>query len=763
MHRITILLIALLTIASLSAADIKGTILSASDSTAVAGASCRLMADSSMVAAAVSEGDGSFTLKTALKRPLRLEISMTGYSPADIIIDDPARSVDLGALYLDSNLSLGEVTVSAERLIQSKGKTIVYPSSADLKASSTSLSLFQKLPLAGVLADPVTRTLSVDGGSPLILIDGVPSDMSDLNALRPKDIRKIEYSRFTPARYADRGTSGLIEITLRKRSDGGQVYIWGRTAFNTVFVDGNVRASYHQGPSQFTLSYNPSWRNYQDVYDTESQSYIGDGFRVDLESHDRNPFYYHNHPMRLRYDYSPDSHTLFSATFSATPLFTKRRVLARTLDSMLGEYDTDNHNRSKSFAPSLDLFFRRDFNDRNTLEVQVVGTLSTDDYRRHNSYLYADGTDDTYTMNVDSRRRSLISEVSYIHTFSERTSLSAGYQNTVSHSRNEYLLSDYKPVLTENNNYAYVRLGQNIGPVFLSVSTGAKLFWIKNDLNRRHFIRNLSSAQLSWNINSAWTLRADFRYAPSIPSLSALTDYPQQITPYLVTNGNPGLKVAENFNYSLSVVYQHRKLTASFRTHYIDTKNSFASAVSYLGDGMFLSRTVNFRYDRLYQNDLAIGISDVHGFGANLYAAITNSRTALDGWSHSLTSFSANFYLWWTKGPVTLSYWRKIPGKYLNGTYVGKDENGDVLGVEYQPDKHWNLGLSWMYMFDKKGTRYPGWNYSPVNPLTRDRYISENSNMIVLSVTYNADFGSIFRTARRSLNNSDSSSSLLKL
>ena len=86
-----------------------------------------------------------------------------------------------------------------------------------------------------------------------------------------------------------------------------------------------------------------------------------------------------------------------------------------------------------------------------------------------------------------------------------------------------------------------------------------------------------------------------------------------------------------------------------------------------------------------------------------------------------------------------------------------------MLGVEYQPDKHWNLGLSWMYMFDKKGTRYPGWNYSPVNPLTRDRYISENSNMIVLSVTYNADFGSIFRTARRSLNNSDSSSSLLKL
>lgn len=34
--------------------------------------------------------------------------------------------------------------------------------------------------------------------------------------------------------------------------------------------------------------------------------------------------------------------------------------------------------------------------------------------------------------------------------------------------------------------------------------------------------------------------------------------------------------------------------------------------------------------------------------------------------------------------------------------------------------------------------------------------------MIVLTVSYSADFGSIFRTARRSLNNSDQGSSLLK-
>ena len=94
---------------------------------------------------------------------------------------------------------------------------------------------------------------------------------------------------------------------------------------------------------------------------------------------------------------------------------------------------------------------------------------------------------------------------------------------------------------------------------------------------------------------------------------------------------------------------------------------------------------------------------------------------------------------------------------------MGKQENGDALQLEWAPDKHWTLNVSWMYMFDRKGTRYPSWDYSAVNPSYRERYIKNNSNMVVLSVSYSADFGSIFRTARRSLNNADNGSSLLQM
>lgn len=760
---VTILISLMSPLMAINARTIQGVVLSSNDSTAVAGATCRLMSEGKLITGATADADGTFLLETNLRTSLNLEVSMTGFSSTDVIIDAGSKNVNIGTIYLDQGVTLDEVTVTGNQVVHSKGRTIVYPSSSDVRASSTSVSLFQKLPLPGLQANPINRTLSVDGGSPVILINGVPSTMDDVNALQPKDIEKIEYSRFIPARYADSGKSGYVSIILKKRNDGGQFYAWGRSAVNTAFVDGNVRASYHQGPSQFTLLYNPSWRNYQQVYDDVTESLIGDDFKINLEEHDRNPFNYQYHAIRLKYDFSPSAKTLFSATFSVTPNTNKSRTIAHTIDSEQGEYDNNSVSTNKALTPSLDLFLHQDFNDKNSLEVQVVGTLSSSDYRRDNNYIFADGTDASYIMNVDSRRRSLISEVSYIHNFSDKTSLSAGYQNTVSHSKNTYLSSDYKPILTENNNYAYVRLGQSVGKFYFSLSTGAKLFWIKNDLNKRNFIRNISSAQVSWNLSSKWNLQATFRYTPEIPSLSALTDYPQQTTPYLISNGNPDLKVAENFMYSIAADYTYKKFQASFRSNYFDIRNSVISDVQYLGDGMFISRSINAKYRRQFQNDLWLSIRDIHGFGARLYVSLMNFWTAGANWNHKLTSFSGGISVWWNKGPFTVSYWREFPGKYLSGSNKWKGENGDSLSFEWRPDKHWTVGASWMYMFDKKGTRYPSWDLSPVNPSTRDRYIKNNSNMVVLSVSYTTDFGSIFRSVRRNLNNSDKGSSLLQM
>ncbi len=763
MRVLLIFIITLVCSASASARTLVGLVYSDSTNTVVADAVCILYEGDKELSRTATGEDGIFRLQTDSEAALAVEIDKPGFSGTVVVVEAGSKNQDLGYIALSEASTLDELEVKGTEVVHSKGRTIVYPSEADLKASSTTLSLLQKLPLAGLFADPINRSLTVRNGAPMILINGIPATMSDVNSLKPGDIAKIEYSYITPARYADKGKNGFLSITLKEREDGGQVYLWGRSAVNTAFLDANLQASYHQGPSQFTLQYSPSWRNYQDAYDYSSMQYIGDDFKVDIEQHDRNPFNYHMHGVSLKYDFAPSERTVFSARFSATPTSSSNRIIGTMSDNILGEYDMKSRNSSRDFTPSLDMFLRHDFNAKNSLEVQVVGTLSSSDYRRDNNYNLNSDDDLQYINDINNRRRSLISEVSYVHNFDQSTSLSGGVQNSVSHNTNEYLGQNFKPVLTDNNNYIYARFAKQINRVYLTAASGAKMLWSRNNNIRRHYIRNMSSANITWYPNQKWTFEGVFSYSPSLPSLSALTNHEVQVSPYLWSNGNPDLKTSENFFYSIAGIYQHRKFSVVLQAAYNNIKNGVFNDVVYMGGGKFMSQSVNADKYTGMQGSLMLRVSDIYGFGANASIDLTRYDSRVGNWDYHLTSLFGRLNLWWNKGPWTISYYRKFPGKTLFGYNVSKQENGDALQVEFRPDKHWTLSAGWWYMFDKKGTRYPSWSHSPVNPAVNDRYIKDNGNMVCLSAIYTADFGALFkRNIRRSLNNNDSNNSLLK-
>ncbi len=763
MRVLLIFIITLVCSASASARTLVGLVYSDSTNTVVADAVCILYEGDKELSRTATGEDGIFRLQTDSEAALAVEIDKPGFSGTVVVVEAGSKNQDLGYIALSEASTLDELEVKGTEVVHSKGRTIVYPSEADLKASSTTLSLLQKLPLAGLFADPINRSLTVRNGAPMILINGIPATMSDVNSLKPGDIAKIEYSYITPARYADKGKNGFLSITLKEREDGGQMYLWGRSAVNTAFLDANLQASYHQGPSQFTLQYSPSWRNYQDAYDYSSMQYIGDDFKVDIEQHDRNPFNYHMHGVSLKYDFAPSERTVFSARFSATPTSSSNRIMGTMSDNILGEYDMKSRNSSRDFTPSLDMFLRHDFNAKNSLEVQVVGTLSSSDYRRDNNYNLNSDDDLQYINDINNRRRSLISEVSYVHNFDQSTSLSGGVQNSVSHNTNEYLGQNFKPVLTDNNNYIYARFAKQINRVYLTAASGAKMLWSRNNNIRRHYIRNMSSANITWYPNQKWTFEGVFSYSPSLPSLSALTNHEVQVSPYLWSNGNPDLKTSENFFYSIAGIYQHRKFSVVLQAAYNNIKNGVFNDVVYMGGGKFMSQSVNADKYTGMQGSLMLRVSDIYGFGANASIDLTRYDSRVGNWDYHLTSLFGRLNLWWNKGPWTISYYRKFPGKTLFGYNVSKQENGDALQVEFRPDKHWTLSAGWWYMFDKKGTRYPSWSHSPVNPAVNDRYIKDNGNMVCLSAIYTADFGALFkRNIRRSLNNNDSNNSLLK-
>lgn len=285
---------------------------------------------------------------------------------------------------------------------------------------------------------------------------------------------------------------------------------------------------------------------------------------------------------------------------------------------------------------------------------------------------------------------------------------------------------------------------------------------MENGENKRDFVRNLSNVNINWDISNEWSLQANFNYSPSIPGLSALTDYKQQTTPYLIDNGNPNLKVTEYFNYRLMASFSRKKFFASLTAYYSNANNPRTDEYFYLGDKKFLSQTVNYTTNEGAGASLQMKLSGIAGFGGNVRLDVDWTHTQGTTWNENLTTFYAYGSFWWSRGPWTITYWRKIPCKNLHGPYIGKEENGDGLSVTFRPDKHWMIQAGWWYMF-ARGTEYPQWNISTTAPSYTDRYIKDNANMVVVTASYTADFGSIFRSGRRSLNNADNSSSILQL
>ncbi|MDE5924127.1 MAG: hypothetical protein K2G75_02280, partial [Muribaculaceae bacterium] len=82
LKRTSILLLPLVcSLTALNARTIRGVVVASSDSTAVAGANCRLFAGDRLIGGASADEAGAFIVDTDDKSALNLEISMVGFSP----------------------------------------------------------------------------------------------------------------------------------------------------------------------------------------------------------------------------------------------------------------------------------------------------------------------------------------------------------------------------------------------------------------------------------------------------------------------------------------------------------------------------------------------------------------------------------------------------------------------------------------------------------------------------------------------------------
>lgn len=182
---------------------------------------------------ATTDASGRFTLLNVSDRDL-LKISYVGYQTQTVRVGENSN---LNVVLQEKGNGLDELVVvgyGVQRKVDLTGAVDQISSKeiGALEVNTMAEALEGQIPNLNVdVADGkpgraasfnIRGTTSINGGSPLIVIDGVAATSYDINNLSPKDIGKISVLKdaASAAIYGARGTYGVILITTKKAKPG---------------------------------------------------------------------------------------------------------------------------------------------------------------------------------------------------------------------------------------------------------------------------------------------------------------------------------------------------------------------------------------------------------------------------------------------------------------------------------------------------------------------------------------------------------------
>lgn len=261
-------------------------------------------------AGTVTNFDGEFSI-TVPDEETVLVFSFLGYKPSEVTVgseDDFEITLELSAESMDEVVVVGYGTQDKENLTGAVSQVDAKDLSMRPVADATS-SLQGKLPGLNIQVndgDPASKPdinirgfNSINGGSPLVLVDGIEGDINKVN---PQDIETVTVLKdaASAAIYGARGSFGVVLITTKTGQSGDMVvdynnnFSWTTTTTRTDFISDPY--VYGKTVDAALKGYNgSSYTGYDSDMDWETIKMVGKGeiepFHQSL-SNGKNKFFY---------------------------------------------------------------------------------------------------------------------------------------------------------------------------------------------------------------------------------------------------------------------------------------------------------------------------------------------------------------------------------------------------------------------------------------------------------------------------------------
>jgi outer membrane receptor protein involved in Fe transport len=552
----------------------------------------------------IANDTGGFVLPVKASR-FYLEISFIGFETVRLDSLTPVKArLDLGRIKVKANAqTMDGVQVRAEKsAVTFKLDRRVFNVGQDLASTGVgALEVLNNVPSVNV---DIEGNITLRGNSGVqILINGKPSVLSDegsnaLGTITADMIERVEVITNPSAKYEAEGSSGIINIVLKKEEKKG---FNGSVSVNTGIPDNHsVGASLNRRTDKFNFftQFGVGYRSLPRYNENTNTNLISGTSVVSEGVQYRNERFFN---IRLGTDYHINKNNVI--TLSGSYAFEDESQPSQTdfvvLDSgdIISEYSREESTTAENPKYQYDLQYEKKFNNHkdHVLQFSTQGSFFGKEQRSQFSNIPTYGIDLSPNQRTETYfyQRDFIYKLDYVNPITKQITLESGGQYTINDVGNEFEVSneqgdgDYEVDLNFTNNFVFNQkvLGGYVTTSYEGSRWGVKLgarvehtdldteLKTTEEQNDQNYLNLFPSGHASFKVSKKVSLQAGYSRRIYRPRLWDLNPFFNIRNNFNIRRGNPELQPEFGDSYEITSIFAFDKASFNASVYHLHTTN----------------------------------------------------------------------------------------------------------------------------------------------------------------------------------------------
>ena len=625
-----------------------------------------------------------------------LRCSFTGHITVDSLIlltSQSPKIININFALKADFIKMNEVTVTGRKsLLNTSIDRKVYNVAQDIMAQSGSVSdILKNIPSVEV---DIEGNISLRGsGDVMILINGKPSPLMGRNKaevlqqLPANTIERIEVITNPSARFRPDGTSGIINIVLKRNTKTGLNGTVIGNIGNRDRGNGSINLNLRKGKVNSFINYNirQEERNRYGRIERENYDSSGkvDGYYNEISNLKSRPL---SHFITAGFELFPDPKNTLGLSASTVPMTQIRndkqmRSFYDAQNVLTSQYDRIRHAPAKEWERNATFSWQHIFNnDGHELNLEANISSDGEDEQNYYSNIFHKPSQQTMYDNnwVYQTEKDKQLTLDYVRPIGEDAQLELGYDGNFLNTLIDFIVEKYDTVQklfikdpSVSNLFLYKEALQaiygtyersiedfsfNIGLRAEAAYTNSILKTINSNV-RNNYFQLYPTIHLAYKKEKGeWQLNYSRRV--NRPDADELNPFPEYLDPLNLRAGNPKLK--PELIHSVEFGYQMNRKYFSFvpSLYYRYKYNGFTTVTKALNDSVLFTTRENLSNDESAGLELIFSTRALKFVTANLntnifYNTIDASELGGSG-RQSIFTMSTNFNAVFTVTKTTM-------------------------------------------------------------------------------------------------------------